>query len=219
MSGPQEMIADALREIAVQAGAPRPMAEAAWRAGRRRRLAALTLLAVAGAAAIMAAVLLPLAAHSQPPPRPASPPEPTAPVSLRSPIQFRQVAAITSAPCPAGSGGVPGSLLGSGAPACFHLTSAGMTVTTVRSAQVSRSETDGYVLELDLTPAQASRFAALTRQLSGLPGPRDELAVVIGGRVIDYPAVMGTITGGQAPIHGFATRAQAESLLSPPPNQ
>jgi preprotein translocase subunit SecD len=94
-----------------------------------------------------------------------------------------------------------------------------MTVTTVRSAQVTWSETGEYVLELDLTPAQASRFAALTRQLSGLPGPRDELAVVIGGRVIDHPAVMGTITGGQAPIHGFATRAQAERLLQPPPNQ
>jgi preprotein translocase subunit SecD len=94
-----------------------------------------------------------------------------------------------------------------------------MTVTTVRSAQVTWSETGEYVLELDLTPAQASRFAALTRQLSGLPGPRDELAVVIGGRVIDHPAVMGTITGGQAPIHGFATRAQAERLLPRPPNQ
>ena len=75
------------------------------------------------------------------------------------------------------------------------------------------------MLELNLTPAQASRFAALTRQLSGLPGPRDELAVVMGGRVIDHPAVMGTITGGQTQIHGFATRAQAERLLSPPPNQ
>jgi hypothetical protein len=219
VSGPQEMIADALRGIAAQAGAPGPMAGAAWRAGRRRRLAALTASAVAGAAVTVAAVLLPLAAHSQPPARPASPPGPAAPVSLRSPIQFRQVAGVTGAPCPAGSGGLPGSLLGSGTPACFHLTGAGMTVTTVRSAQVTHAETDGYVLELDLTPAQASRFAALTRQLSGLPGPRDELAVVIGGRVIDYPAVTGTITGGQAPIHGFATRAQAESLLSPPPNQ
>jgi hypothetical protein len=37
--------------------------------------------------------------------------------------------------------------------------------------------------------------------------------------VIDHPAVMGTITGGQTQIHGFATRAQAERLLSPPPNQ
>jgi preprotein translocase subunit SecD len=64
-----------------------------------------------------------------------------------------------------------------------------------------------------------SPFAALTRQLSGLPSPRDQLAVIIGGRVIDHPAVAGQITGGRAQIQGFATRAQAESLLSHLPNR
>ena len=206
------------------ARAPRPMADAAWRAGRRRRLAALAASAVAGAAAIAAAVLLPLAAHGgpahgQPPSGPASQQAPAAPIHLRSPIQFRPVAAITGAPCPAGSGGLPGSLPGPAEPACFHLTGTGMTVTTVRSAHVAPSSTGGYVLELDLTPAQTSRFATLTRQLSGLPSPRDQLAVTIGGRVIDHPEVVGTITGGQALINGFATRAQAESLLSPLRNQ
>ena len=188
---------------------------------RRRRLAALTASAVAGAAAIAAAVLLPSAAHGpahgQPPSRPASQQASAAPIHLRSPIQFRQVAAITGAPCPAGSGGLPGSLPGglpgSAEPACFHLTGTGMTVTTVRSAQVTRSGAGGYVLELDLTPAQTSRFAALTGQLSGLPRPRDQLAAILGGRVIDHPEVHGTITGGQALIFGFATRARAESLL------
>jgi hypothetical protein len=213
VSRPQEMIADALREIAVQAGAPRPMAEAAWRAGRRRRRAALTISAVAGAAAIMAAVLLPLAAHSQPPPRPASPPGPTAPVSLRSPIQFRQVAAISSAPCQAGSGGLPGSLPGSGTPVCFHLTGTGMTVTTVQSAQVVPSG-GGYLLKIVFTPAQTGPWAALTRRLPGLPSPRDQLATIIDGRVIADSAVVGPITDGTTAIPGFVTRAQAESLLS-----
>ena len=37
MSGPDSLIADALRGIADQAAAPRPMADAAWGAGRRRR--------------------------------------------------------------------------------------------------------------------------------------------------------------------------------------
>jgi hypothetical protein len=185
---------------------------------RRRRLAALTASAVAGAAAIAAAVLLPSAAHGpahgQPPSRPASQQASAAPIHLRSPIQFRQVAAITGAPCPAGSGGLPGSLPGSRTPACFRLTGTGMTVTTVRSAQVTQFGAGGYVIELDLTPAQTSRFATLTGQLSGLPSPRDQLAAILGGRVIDHPEVQGTITGGQALIFGFATRAQAESLLS-----
>ena len=212
MSGPEEMIADALREIAAQAGVPRPMADAAWRAGRRRRLAGLTASAVAGAAAIVAAVLLPLAAHGQPPSRPASQPGP-APVSLRSPIQFRQVAAISDAPCPAGSGGLPGTP-DSAAPACFYLTGTGMTVTAVQSAQVVPSGTGGYQLDIVLTRAQTGPFAALTRQVTGLPSPRDQVAIIIDGRVIADPVVQSAIPGGNAQITGFATRAQAESLLS-----
>jgi hypothetical protein len=213
VSGPEEMIADALREIAAQAGAPRPMADAAWRAGRRRRLAGLTASAVAGAAVIVAAVLLlPLAAHGQPPSRPASQPGP-APVSLRSPIQFRQVAAISNAPCPAGSGGLPGTP-DSAAPACFYLTGTGMTVTAVQSAQVVPSGTGGYQLDIVLTRAQTGPFAALTRQVTGLPSPRDQVAIIIDGRVIADPVVQSAIPGGNAQITGFATRAQAESLLS-----
>ena len=218
MSGPEEMIADALREIATQAGAPRPMADAAWRAGRRRRLAALTASAVAGAAVIVAAVLLPLAAHGQPPSRPPSQ-QGLTPISLRSPIQFRQVAAISNASCPAGSRGLPGTLPDSAAPACFYLTGTGMTVTALRSAQVVPSGTGGYLLKIVLSPAQTGAWAALTRELPGLPVPRDQLAVIIDGRVIADPAVQGPITDGTAEIPGFATRAQAESLLSSLPNQ
>jgi hypothetical protein len=217
VSGPEEMIADALREIADQAGAPRAMADAAWRAGRRR-LAALTTSAVAGAAVIVAAVLLPLAAHGQPPSRPPSQQGPT-PIILRSPIQFRQVAAISNASCPAGSGGLPGTLPDSAAPACFYLTGTGMTVTVLQSAQVIPSGTGSYLLEIGFTPAQTGPFAALTRKLPGLPSPRDQLAVIIHGRVIADPAVQSTITGGTAQIAGFATRAQAESLLSSLQNQ
>jgi hypothetical protein len=58
----------------------------------------------------------------------------------------------------------------------------------------------------------------LTRQLSGLPSPRDQLAVVINGRVINHPAVQGPITDGKPQIV-FDTRAQAESLLSSPRNR
>ena len=219
MSGPEEMIADALREIAAQAGAPRAIADAAWRAGRRRRLAALTASAVAGAAAIVAAVLLlPLAAHGQPPSRPPSQQGRT-PISLRSPIQFRQVAAISNASCPAGSGGLPGTLPDSATPACFYLTGTGMTVTALQSAQVIPSGTGSYLLKIVLSPAQTGPWAALTRKLPGLPSPRDQLAIIIDGRVIADPAVQGPITGGTAEIPGFATRAQAESLLSSLRNQ
>jgi hypothetical protein len=213
VSGPEEMIADALREIAGQAGKPRPMADAVWRAGRRWRLAVLTALAVTGAAVIAAGVLLPLAARGGPAHRqpllPTSQQGPTAPISLRSPIQFRQVAAVSNAACPAGSSGLPDSA----APACIYLTGTGMTVTRVQGVQVVPTGTGEYMLDIVLTPAQTGPFAALTRQLSGLRSPRDQLAVIVGGRVIAHPAVVGPITGEPQII--FATRAQAESLLPP----
>jgi len=216
VSGPEQMIADALREIADQAGTPRPMADAAWRAGRRRRLAALTASMVTAAAVLVAAVLLPLAAHGGPahrqPPPSASQQGPAAPVSLRSPIQFRQVAAMSPAPCPA----VSKRLLVSAERACIYLTRRGLTVTTVRSAVLVRTGTGQYVLYLTLTRAQTRRFAALTRRISGLETPRDQLAVIADGRLISHPAIQGAITDGRVQIV-FATRAQAENLLSPLP--
>jgi preprotein translocase subunit SecD len=71
-----QLIAGALSDIAAEAGLPRPVADAAWRAGRRRRLVTLAASAasVAGAIALALAVVLPLAAA----PGPVSPPGPPA---------------------------------------------------------------------------------------------------------------------------------------------
>jgi preprotein translocase subunit SecD len=67
-----QLIAGALRDIAAEAGQPGPVADAAWRAGRRRRRAMLAASAasLAGAMALTLAVVLPLTAA----PGPASPP-------------------------------------------------------------------------------------------------------------------------------------------------
>jgi preprotein translocase subunit SecD len=68
------LIAGALRDIAAEAGLPGPVADAAWRAGRRRRLAVLAASAasVAATIALALAAVLPLTAA----PEPASPPGP-----------------------------------------------------------------------------------------------------------------------------------------------
>jgi hypothetical protein len=55
------------------------------------------------------------------------------------------------------------------------------------------------------------------RQISGLKNPRDQLAVIADGRLITHPAIQSPITDGQLQVV-FATRAQAEHLLSPLPN-
>jgi hypothetical protein len=75
-----QLIAGALRDIAAEAGLPGPVADAAWRAGRRRRLAAWAASAASAAAAVALAlaVVLPLAAA----PGPASPPSPLVSITL-----------------------------------------------------------------------------------------------------------------------------------------
>jgi hypothetical protein len=69
------LIADALRDIAAEARPPRPMVDAAWRAGRRRRLAVLAASAasIAGAIVLALALLLPLSAAPGPVSGPTAP--------------------------------------------------------------------------------------------------------------------------------------------------
>ena len=75
MKESDQLIADALRDIAADAGLPRPVAEAAWRAGRRRRLAALAASAasISGAIALALTVVVPLTAAPGPASQPAPP--------------------------------------------------------------------------------------------------------------------------------------------------
>jgi preprotein translocase subunit SecD len=91
-----QLIADALRDIAAEAPRPRPVTDAAWRAGRRRRLAVLAASAasVAGAIALVLAFVLPPTAA----PGPASPPAPPSrPVSVTPAPPIRLVS-ITLSP-------------------------------------------------------------------------------------------------------------------------
>jgi hypothetical protein len=78
-----QLIAGALRDIAAEAGLPGPVADAAWRAGRRRRRATLAASAasIAAAAALALAVALPLTAAPGPASRPA-PPGPLVSITL-----------------------------------------------------------------------------------------------------------------------------------------
>lgn len=221
MNRSERLIADTLRDIAAEAPAPRPMADTAWQAGRRRRWGGLAAAGTAGAGAIAAAIALPLAVAGSPGQSPGVLTGPTMPVSLRTPIQFRQVASISGHSCRPGARGLPGlsdtsnaSPNGSGT-ACYQFTHHGMTVTVVRSARVIQAGRGQYALNIRFTTADASRFAALTRKLFGQPTPRCQLAVIVGGRVVSSPIVEAPITQGQAQITGFTSRAQAERLLGP----
>ena len=215
MNESDAIIADALRDLAEQAAAPPRMADAAWLAGqRRRRLSVVATSAAAASGAIAIAVVLSLALAGGPgSPRheadgSAHGPSAAGRVSLRSPIQFEQVASIRDKPCSAGADRMPET----NPAACVHLTGTGMTITDVKSARVQRSTAGGYELDIRLTSADSRVFAALTRELAGLRSPHNQFAIIADGRVLARPAVEAAFRVGLVQIE-VATRALAEHLL------
>jgi hypothetical protein len=211
VTGPEQLIADALRDIAADAPPPRPMDEATWRAGRRHRLRMLAAAVATGASTIVAALVLTLTAIGSPA-RTGNPAGPAAPLSLAKPIEFQQVAAISRhGRCRAGSGDL---LPGNPPPDCIRLTGTRMTVTEVRSLRVVQARPGSWVLEIRLTGADIGRLAALTRKLVGLPRPRDQLAIIVGGIVFSHPAVTAPITNGHAEISAGYTRwGQVDAIV------
>jgi hypothetical protein len=218
VNGPDDLIADALRGIEEQAVVPASMAAGAWRTGRRRRLAArATSMATAAVAVVAAAVLLPHAGASGPAQGPSagSTAVAAAPGPRRSPIQLRQVAAFSDAPCRAGSDGLPGHSV-PGAPAdtaCVYLTHTGMTITSVTFIHLSKDSSAQYVITIGIRPADGRKFKLLTAKLVTSPSPRDQFAIIVRGHVLSAPLVMVTIIHGPVRLEGFASRTQAEHIF------
>jgi hypothetical protein len=172
MNEQDDLITTALRDLAGQAAPPRLSADAVWRAGRRRRWAAITASA-AGAAA--AAVLVPLAVLSAPShPAPGPPLTGSAGTHWPPPIQLQQVARVTGHRCPPRSHGLPGTSKDE----CFYLTHTGMTISrfaiTITNPPAGTSD---YELSFRLQRADVRRFADLTQKLANSPSPHDQMGV------------------------------------------
>ena len=209
MSDTDELIADALHDLAAKAVPVPSAADALWRAGQRRRR--VSVVAMSAAAGVIAGALvvaltvgsLGLGQRGGP-----AAPAPAAPVWLRTPLVFAQVAAASRPPCAVHSAKV----LASNPPACLRLGGSRMTVTSVESARV-RQLHGADLLEVQLAPAAARHFATLTRELARLHSPRNELAIVIGGRILAHPVVIRAVTTRWVRITGFPNRAAAEYAL------
>jgi hypothetical protein len=209
MSDTDELISDALHDLAAQAVPVPPATDALWRAGqRRRRLSVLATSAAAGA--IVGALVVALTVgglgtvHRGSPAGPAA----AAPVWLRTPLVFAQVAAASKPPCGVHSAKV----LAPNPPACLRLGGFRMTVTSIESARVKRFQ-GADLLEIRLTPAASRRFATLTRELARLPSPHNVLATVIGGQIVDHPVVIRAVTTRWVGFTGFPNRAAVEYAL------
>jgi len=214
-----ELLGGALRDLAEQAVTVPPAADALWRAGqRRRRRNVMAIAATApGAAAVAAVLAFTLGGGGGTPSghggSVGGATGATGRLALSTPIQFEQVARVSMPPCTAHAKPVPRSA--GAASTCIWFTGTGMAITRLESARVQRDpQGHQYQIDIRMTPADARRFAALTREVAGQPSPRNQLAIVTNGYVLSDPVVMSAITAGQAAIGGFVSRPQAEFFLA-----
>ncbi|WP_214323783.1 SecDF P1 head subdomain-containing protein [Nonomuraea sediminis] len=120
----------------------------------------------------------------------------------------------SSVPCAAGT---VSALDGT---SCYKL-GQGMTGIAAEKATAGLSGGTTWVVQVTLNNTDSAKFAALTSTLSQKPAPRNQLAIVIDGKVITAPAVTQPIPGPALEISGPFTQKDATDLarrLSGVPN-
>jgi hypothetical protein len=132
---------------------------------------------------------------------------------LKGSLQIRKVLGMTNTPCPPGD---TTRLTSVDSAACYQLGD-GMTVTTVKRLEVrppdpARGSTD-FTVQLTLVPADAARFGTLTGQVVGQQEPRNQIAIVVNGKVVSAPVVREPITGGDIVIEGGFDRPKAQRYV------
>ena len=126
-------------------------------------------------------------------------------------ISFLPVVSVKAGACPVG-GGYP-SADGTRTAACYQLDrAAGLTATAPRAVATLSQSSDTWEVDLTLYGKDVPAFAALTATAADKTAPRNELALVVGGKVISAPRVSTSITGGHLQVSGDFTKQSATDL-------
>ena len=130
------------------------------------------------------------------------------------PLLIQQVIASAAGGC--GGAGGAGGAVGAGVPSldgtrCYQL-AAGLTVTEFERVDVVTSGSGSWAIRLHLLAPDAVVFEHLTTRVYQESPPRNQLALVVDGKVISSPAVQGPIPGGEVQIEGDFTRDAAKRL-------
>ncbi|WP_406449036.1 hypothetical protein OH768_01120 [Streptomyces sp. NBC_01622] len=127
-------------------------------------------------------------------------------------ISILPVTSVTEHACAAGSNGYTLRATASSPASCVQVDRAG-GMTDVRAVSAkARSSAGEWEVDLTLSPADRTRLADLTGTLATAPAPRNELAVVIDGRLRDTPYVAAPLTEGRFAVVGGLTSESAHSL-------
>ncbi|MFC7648581.1 hypothetical protein ACFQX6_55165 [Streptosporangium lutulentum] len=112
------------------------------------------------------------------------------PASLR----LQPVLEVTQAPC------ADTDLLDSTGTACFRLAEGATVRQAARAVAGVDPGTGQWSIMVTLSRADAVMFAELTGRLVAEPSPRNQLAILIDGKVVSAPIILEPITGGKVQI-------------------
>ena len=82
----------------------------------------------------------------------------------------------------------------------------------VDSAQFSLDNSLGWITTISFDRVGQAYFGELTTKIASLPSPRNQIAIVLDGKVVTAPRVDGPLTGGTVSIYGSFTREYASGL-------
>ncbi|GAA1009497.1 protein translocase subunit SecD [Acrocarpospora pleiomorpha] len=95
----------------------------------------------------------------------------------------------------------------------YILDKAAVRGTELADASAGTDPTTGeWIVQVDFKSAGATQFADVTRRITTLPQPRNQLATVLDGAVIVAPTINEAIPGGRARISGGFTQVTASDL-------
>ena len=178
------------------------LADGALRVARRRQLLARTGVGVT-AVAVVAAAWVAVADGASPRAHVVQPPA-VGGTGKAVPVSLLPVTSSTEQACAHGSSGYTVRATANQPALCVRVDRArGMSDVRVTSAKAEKSTTDStWQVEVALSPADRTRFAALTGSIARAPVPRNEFAIVIDGKLWGRPYVTSSITGGRFEIVG-----------------
>ncbi|MEU8198112.1 protein translocase subunit SecD [Microbispora amethystogenes] len=95
----------------------------------------------------------------------------------------------------------------------YILDKAAVQGTEISGAQAGTDPTTGeWIVQVNFKSKGATQFADITRRITSLPAPRNQLANVLDGVVIVAPTIEEAIPGGSARISGSFTQVTATDL-------
>jgi preprotein translocase subunit SecD len=83
-----------------------------------------------------------------------------------------------------------------------------------RATTQLEQQPDLWSVSIELTAEAAEAFTAATQVAARSPGPQNEIAIILDGRIVSSPIVSGPIRSGKLVITGGFTDTVAKSLAS-----